>query len=86
MGYFSFPFPSKALYPWVTINNDGHVVTYKLKVENGKGTLHLQRILNVDVLGLEAKYYPALRNFFHSVKIGDEQQIVLQPGSAAAKN
>jgi Domain of Unknown Function with PDB structure (DUF3857) len=67
-------------------NNDGHVVAYKLKVENGKGTLHLQRILNVDVLGLEAKYYPALRNFFHSVKIGDEQQIVLQPGSAAAKN
>jgi hypothetical protein len=67
-------------------NNDGHVVAYTLKVENGKGTLHLQRILNVDVLGLEAKYYAALRNFFHSVKIGDEQQIVLQPGSAAAKN
>jgi hypothetical protein len=67
-------------------NNDAQAVAYTLKVENGKGTLHLHRTLNVDVLALEAKYYTVLRNFFHLVKIGDEQQIVLQPGSAAAKN
>jgi len=66
--------------------NDGHVVVYTLKVENGKGTLHLARTLNVDILTLQQKYYTALRNFFHTVKIGDEQQIVLQPGAAAAKN
>jgi Domain of Unknown Function with PDB structure (DUF3857) len=66
--------------------NDGHVVVYTLKVENGKGTLHLARTLNVDILTLQQKYYNALRNFFHTVKIGDEQQIVLQPGAAAAKN
>jgi hypothetical protein len=65
---------------------DAKVVGYTLKVENGKGTLHLSRTLNVDILGLEGKYYDALRNFFHMVKIGDEQQIVLQPGQAAAKN
>ena len=67
-------------------NLDHKVVGYALKVENGKGTLHLSRTLNVGVLGLQAKYYGALRNFFHTVKTGDEQQIVLQPGQSAAKN
>jgi hypothetical protein len=30
--------------------------------------------------------YPTLRNFFQAVKSGDEQQIVLQLGAAAASN
>ncbi len=67
-------------------NQDGHVVSYTLKVENGKGTLHLARMLNVDFLELETKYYAALRNFFRIVRTGDEQQIVLQPGATAASN
>lgn len=65
---------------------DGHIIVYTLKVENDKGMLHLVRTLNVDFLRIDAKYYPALRNFFQAVKTGDEQQIVLQPGSAASKN
>jgi hypothetical protein len=65
---------------------DGHVVLYSLKVENGKDTLHLTRKLTVDFLMLEAKYYPALRNFFQVVRTGDEEQIVLQPGTANASN
>jgi hypothetical protein len=65
---------------------DGHVIVYTLKAENGKGTLHVVRLLNVDFLQLETKYYGALRNFFQVVKTGDEQQIVLQPGAAAASN
>jgi hypothetical protein len=40
----------------------------------------------VDILVLEAKYYPALRNFFQIVRTGDEEQIVLQPGAASASN
>ena len=63
---------------------DGHVVVYSLKVENGKDTLHLTRKLMVDFLILEPKYYMALRNFFQAVRSGDEQQIVLQPGTANA--
>lgn len=63
---------------------DGRVVTYNLKVENGKDTLHLTRRLIVDFLILETKYYLALRNFFQVVRTGDEQQIVLQPGVASA--
>ena len=67
-------------------NTDGHVVAYEMKVESSKGMLHLERTLNVDILGLEVKYYAALRSFFHTVKTGDEQQIVLQPGQSAARN
>jgi hypothetical protein len=67
-------------------NQDGHVILYSLKVEDNKGTVHLNRKLNVDVLLLEAKYYPALRNFFQVVRTGDEEQIVLQPGTASASN
>jgi Domain of Unknown Function with PDB structure (DUF3857) len=65
---------------------DGHVVSYSLKVEDKQSTLHLTRTLNVDFLLLEQKYYSALRNFFQVVRTGDEEQIVLQPGTAAASN
>jgi hypothetical protein len=59
-----------------------HIVEYTLKVENDKGKLHLARMLNEDILLVETKYYTALRNFFQVVKTADEEQIVLQPGTA----
>jgi hypothetical protein len=59
---------------------------YNLKVEDNQGTLHLARKLSVDVLILEQKYYKALRNFFQVVRTGDDEQIVLQPGTTAAGN
>jgi hypothetical protein len=62
----------------------GKVVEYTLKVENDKGRLHLARMLNLDILLLEAKYYLPLRNFFQMVKTTDDEQIVLQPGAATA--
>jgi len=65
---------------------DEHVVSYSLTVEGGKEALHLTRKLRVNFLILETKYYPALRNFFQSVRNGDEEQIVLQPESATASN
>jgi hypothetical protein len=63
-----------------------HVVEYTLKVENDNGKLHIARMLNVDTLLLETKYYAALRNFFQMVKTADEEQIVLQPGRTTASN
>jgi hypothetical protein len=48
--------------------------------------VHLNRVLNLDLLLLEAKYYPALRNFFQVVRTGDEEQVVLQPIGARASN
>jgi hypothetical protein len=35
---------------------------------------------------LDVKYYMALRNFFQVVRTGDEEQILLQPGTASASN
>jgi Domain of Unknown Function with PDB structure (DUF3857) len=67
-------------------SDDGHVVLYSLKVENVNGTVHLSRKLNLDLVLLDQKYYPALRNFFQVVRTGDEEQIVLQPGNATARN
>jgi hypothetical protein len=67
-------------------NLDAKAALYNLKVENNKGTLHLTRRLNMDLLMIEVKLYPALRNFFQVVRTGDEQQIVLQPGAEAAGN
>jgi hypothetical protein len=65
---------------------DAKAAVYNLKVENNKGTLHLTRRLKMDLLMVEVKLYPTLRNFFQVVRTGDEQQIVLQPGAAAASN
>ena len=65
---------------------DGHIIVYNLKIEDNKGILRITRQLNVDVLLLEQKYYPALRNFFQVVRSGDEEQIVLQTEAASARN
>jgi len=67
-------------------DQDLHVVGYTLKVEGGKNTLHLARVLKVDFMVLEPKYYPALRKFYQLVRTTDEEQIVLQPGIANASN
>src|SRR5713226_4427776 len=58
---------------------DAKAAVYSLKVENNKGTLHLERRLTMDLLMVDLKLYPTLRNFYQVVRTGDEQQIVLQP-------
>ena len=67
-------------------NTDAKVMTYTLKAENDKGSLHLERHLRSGLTYLEPKYYTALRNFYQAVRTGDELQIVLQPGATAASN
>jgi len=68
------------------LDQDKGAVGYALKVEGDKDTLHLTRKLKVDFMLMDAKYYSALRVFFQSVRSTDEQQIVLQPGTASASN
>lgn len=67
-------------------NEGGNVVAYALKVEDNKTSLHLQRMLHVNFLLIDQKYYASLRSFFQVVRTGDEQQVVLQPGTASASN
>jgi hypothetical protein len=61
-------------------------VAYNLKVDSDKNKLHWSRVLDIDLLGLQTKYYPTIRNFFQNVRTGDEEQVVLQPGPALASN
>jgi hypothetical protein len=68
------------------LTKDGKIVLYVRKVEDDKGTLHLTRVLRSDLLMLEAKNYPALRNFYQIVRTGDEEQIIVQPVGARASN
>jgi len=65
-------------------DHSGRVVNYITKVENQNGRLHLTRTLDVSFLLLDPKYYTALRNVFQQVRAGDEQQVVLQTGTATA--
>jgi len=65
---------------------DKKVVAYTLKAENNSNTLHLTRKLDVDAMLIEQKYYPALQHFFQAVRNGDEEQVVLQPGTSVANN
>lgn len=62
-------------------NDDAKAIQYQLKAEDQKGTLHLERKLRVDLLMVEKQNYSILRAIFQAVKTGDEQQIVLQPGT-----
>jgi len=68
------------------LNNDQKAAAYHLKADNNKATLHVTRQLNSDLLMLDAKSYPALRSFYQAVRTGDDQQIVLLPGTSAASN
>lgn len=68
------------------VNQDMKAVVYTMKAEENKGTVHLTRGVTVNTLMVDAKSYPALRGFFQMVRTGDEQQVVLQPGGAAAHN
>ena len=65
---------------------DGHVISYDFKTEKDGDSLHLTRKVSVDFLLLETRYYLALRDFFQTIRTGDEEQIILQPGAASASN
>jgi transglutaminase-like putative cysteine protease len=66
------------------LNADSKAVAYILKVQDEKGTLHLTRMVRCNLIAVETKLYPALRAFYQTVRTGDEEQIVMQPGAAAA--
>lgn len=66
--------------------HDGHIVFYTLTAEKSPASVTITRNLNLDLLLLEQKFYPALRNFFQDVRTSDEEQILLQPVSPSASN
>ncbi len=52
---------------------------YTFKAEKDGSTVHLKRTLKIGRVLWDKGYYSALRSFFQSVRIGDEQQVILQP-------
>jgi len=91
--YFQFPFEktddiSIELPPgWKTSSlppsqdQNQRYIGYSNKVEEKDGVLHLTRTVRLGLMLVDVKNYSALRNYFEIVRTGDEQQIVLQPGS-----
>jgi hypothetical protein len=67
-----------------TVDQDAKAVQYTLKAEGNNGSLHFKRALRSDLFIVPTQQYPVLRSFYQLVRSGDEQQIVLQPGTASA--
>ena len=57
--------------------SDLKLASYSMTVENDKGTLHLKRDLMLNLTLVDVKFYQTLREFFQTVRAGDEDQIVV---------
>jgi len=64
-------------------NLDLKVCAYGLTAENDGGAMHISRRLMMNIGFLDTKFYGSLRNFFQTVRTGDEQPIVLAAADAA---
>ena len=67
-------------------DRDAKAIQYTLIAESGKSALHVKRTIRSDLYLVPADKYSVLRTFYQLVRSGDEQQIVLQQGAAAASN
>lgn len=65
---------------------DAKAIVYKLDAKDDLSTLHLNRVLTVDILLLKTENYGVLRQVFQKVRTADELQAVLQPGASTASN
>jgi len=68
------------------VDQDVKAAAYTMKSEDNSGSLHVTRVLRSDLVMVPAGSYGALRAFFQVVRTGDEEQVVLQPGSSSAGN
>lgn len=65
-------------------NTDLSALVYAISAENTSGAIHVIRKLDLNAIQLDPKYYSALRSFYQGIKAGDEQQVVLLPGSVTS--
>lgn len=65
---------------------DAKAITYSLEAKNDNTAIHLNRQLDVDIVLVPVKDYANLRQIFHIVRTGDEEQVILQPGASTANN
>ena len=65
-------------------DKDLKAAEFKLSVENQNTKLRIERAIRSDLFIVPKEMYPSLRGFFQIVRTQDDQQIVVQPGGAAA--
>jgi hypothetical protein len=56
------------------------VARYQVTRTQAGSDLHVQRQYHMDGVSFEAKYYPALRNFYSQIGAADEEQVILRAG------
>jgi Domain of Unknown Function with PDB structure (DUF3857) len=61
-------------------------VSYEISAAQQDGIVEVKRLLVLDGLVFPVTSYPALRNFFNTVKTDDDAQIVLQNAQSAKNN
>jgi hypothetical protein len=66
------------------ISRDAKAAAYTITSDEKSGTLHLTRMLRSDLFMVPKENYDVLRAFFETVRTGDEEQVVLLPGSTSA--
>jgi len=64
------------------VSQDAKALVYEMKAEERNGNLHVTRVIRSDLMLVPKENYPTLRMFFQLIRTGDEEQVVLQPGSA----
>ena len=57
---------------------------YKTATETEGRSLHLTRQIDLGVTYVDVKAYPAVRNFYQTVRAGDDEQVVVSPDVAVA--
>jgi hypothetical protein len=72
--------PQAAQMPW-----PGHAALV-VKTAPGIGTIDIKHIFARAFVLLDAKEYPALRDFYQKIASNDQQQLVLAPGATPAGN
>ena len=61
-------------------------IAYSISASRDKQFLHIKRELNSDIYMLGKERYPTLQGFFQGVRIGDGQEILLEPRMHDATN
>jgi len=62
------------------------IVSYEISAAQQGGVVEVKRLLVIDGMTFSVTSYPALRNFFNTVKTDDDAQIVLQNAESAKNN
>ena len=67
-----------------SLSRRSYDIVYSISVSQDKRVLRIKRELNSDIYRLGKERYPALQGFFQGVRIGDGQDIVVEPGTHSA--